>query len=71
MIFSRQGYCSGLSFLSSRGGGGGGVRCLPYPGIKTQSPAFQVDSLPSEPPGKQDDILIVVTVILHTLYFEP
>jgi len=64
MGFSRQEHCSGL-------GGGGGGRYLPYPGIKTQSPAFQVDSLPSEPPGKQDDILIVVTVILHTLYFEP
>ena len=50
---------------------GEGCGVFPTQGIKTQSPAFQVDSLPSEPPGKQDDILIVVTVILHTLYFEP
>ena len=56
-------------FWGCWGRGGGGVSS--YPGIKTQSPAFQVDSLPSEPPGKQDDILIVVTVILHTLHFEP
>ena len=25
---------------------------LPYPGIEPTSPALQVDSLPSEPPGK-------------------
>ena len=25
---------------------------LPNPGIKPRSPTFQVDSLPSEPPGK-------------------
>ena len=25
---------------------------LPYPGIKPRSPALQIDSLPSEPPGK-------------------
>ena len=71
MGFSRQEYCSGLSFLSSGGGDGGRGECLPYPGIKTQFPALQVDSLPSESPGKQDDILIVITVILHALYFKP
>ena len=27
-------------------------RELPYPGIKPRSPTLQVDSLPSEPPGK-------------------
>ena len=27
-------------------------RGLPDPGIKPRSPTFQVDSLPSEPPGK-------------------
>ena len=27
-------------------------RDLPNPGIKPRSPALQVDSLPSEPPGK-------------------
>ena len=44
MGFSRQEYRSGLSF-SSPGD-------LPNPGIKRGSPAFQADSLPSEPPGK-------------------
>ena len=28
------------------------TRDLPQPGIKSRSPALQVDSLPSEPPGK-------------------
>ena len=27
---------------------------LPHPGIKPGSPALQADSLPSEPPGKQE-----------------
>ena len=44
MGFSRQEYRSGLSF-SSPGD-------LPNPGIKRGSPAFQADSLPSEPRGK-------------------
>ena len=42
--FSRQEYWSGWPF-SSPGD-------PPNPGIKPASPAFQVDSLPSEPPGK-------------------
>ena len=42
--FSRQEYWSGLPFSSPRG--------LPDPGIKLESPVLQVDSLPSEPPGK-------------------
>ena len=29
---------------------------LPNPGIKPRSPALQVDSLPSEPPGKPNNI---------------
>ena len=44
MGFSRQGYRSGLSFPSP-----GDLTDL---GIKPRSPALQVDSLPSEPPGK-------------------
>ena len=44
MEFSRQEYWSGLLFPSPGD--------LPDPGIKTWSPTFQADSLPSEPPGK-------------------
>ena len=44
MEFSRQEYWRGLPFPSPGD--------LPNPGIKPRSPAFQVDSLPSEPPGK-------------------
>ena len=43
--FSRQEYWSGLSFPSPGD--------LPNPGIKPGSLAFQADSLPSEPSGKQ------------------
>ena len=42
--FSRQEYWSGLPFPSPGD--------LPDPVIKLGSPTFQVDSLPSEPPGK-------------------
>ena len=42
--FSRQEYCSGLPCPLSGD--------LPNPGIKPRSPSLQVDSLPSEPPGK-------------------
>ena len=42
--FSRQEYWSGLPFLSPGD--------LPNPGIRSGSPALQVDSLQSEPPGK-------------------
>ena len=44
---SRREYRSGLP-LSSPGH-------LPDPRIKPQSPVFQADSLPSEPPGKQEE----------------
>ena len=44
MKFSRQEYWSGLPFLSPGD--------FPDPGIKPGSPALQVDSLPSELPGK-------------------
>ena len=42
--FSRQGYWSGLPFTSPGD--------LPDPGIEPRSPALQVDSIPTEPPGK-------------------
>ena len=48
MEFSRQEYWSGLSFPSPGN--------LPNPGIQPRSPALQVDSLPSEPPGKPSDV---------------
>ena len=44
MEFSRQEYWRGLPFLSPGD--------LPDPGIESQSPALQADSLLSEPPGK-------------------
>ena len=44
MGFSRQEYWCGLPFPSSRD--------LPDPGIEPMSPTLQVDSLPSELPGK-------------------
>ena len=48
--FSRQEYWSGLPFPSPGD--------LPNPGIKPGSPALQVDTLPSEPPGKPQIIFI-------------
>ena len=44
MGFSRKEHWSGLPFPSPED--------LPYPGIEPGSPALQVDSLPTEPPGK-------------------
>ena len=44
MGFSRQEYWSGLPFPSPGD--------LPNPGIEPGSPAFQADTLTSEPPGK-------------------
>ena len=62
MDFSRQEYWSGLPFLSPGD--------LPDPGIEPRSPALQVYSLPTEPPGKPHqtgdkikDTVIQVTVI--------
>ena len=45
MEFSRPEYWSGWPFPS--------LGDLPNPGIELGSPALQVDSLPTEPPGKQ------------------
>ena len=44
MGFSRQEYWSGLPFPPPED--------LPNPGIEPGSPAFYVDALPSDPPGK-------------------
>ena len=44
MRFSRPEYCSGEPFPSPGD--------LPNPGIKPESPAWQADSLPAEPPGE-------------------
>ena len=44
MGFSRQEYWNGYPLLSPGE--------LPHPEIEPRSPALQVDSLPSEPPGK-------------------
>ena len=44
--FPRQGYCSGLLSLPPGD--------LPNTGLELASPALQVNSLPTEPPGKPD-----------------
>jgi len=49
MEFSRQEYWSELPFPSPGN--------LPNPGIELRSPAFQEDSLPSEPPGKPQNVI--------------
>ena len=49
--FSRQEYWSGLPFPSPGD--------LPEPGIEARSPALQADSLPSEPPGKTKESIIL------------
>ena len=46
--FSRQQYWSGLPFPSPVD--------LPKPGIEPGSPALQTDALPSEPPGKSEQL---------------
>ena len=57
MEFSRQEYWSGQPVLSPGN--------LPNPGIKTGSPALQVDSLPSEPPGKPLNFLTMTLQDVH------
>ena len=55
MGFSRQEYWSGLPCPSPGD--------LPDPGIKPGSPTLQMDSLPSEPPGKP--LMLSVTCTQH------
>ena len=54
MEFSRQDYWSGLPFPSPGK--------LPNPGTEPRSPALQANSLPSEPPGKPQAIVLSVLV---------
>ena len=49
-----QEYWNELPFPSPGGGGG-----LPNPGTEPGSTSLQADSLPSEPPGKQNVALVV------------
>ena len=56
MEFSRQEYWSGLPFPSPAD--------LPDPGIEPRSPALQADSLPSEPPGKHQEVTSPGPVIM-------
>ena len=50
MGFSSQEYCSGVPFPSPGD--------LPNPGIEPRSPAFQADTLTSEPPGNRHSNLL-------------
>ena len=59
MGFSRQKSWSGLPFLSPGD--------LPDPGIKPGSPALQADSLPCEPPGKNENQNIKNKVIFYVI----
>ena len=68
MEFSRQEYWSGLPFPSPGD--------LPDPGIELCSPTLQVDTLPSEPPGKPlyslrysktENIRKTISLIPHSL----
>ena len=52
MGFSRQECWSGLPFPSPGD--------LPDPGIEPRSPALQADALPSEPPGKQKPVILLL-----------
>ena len=64
MGFSRQEYWSGLPFPSSGD--------LPDPGIKSRSPTLQGDSLPSEPPGKPQNLLsfmnLQIVIVFDNLF---
>ena len=57
MGFSRQEYWNGLPFPSPGD--------LPNPGIEPGSPALQADSLPSEPPGKPQDLSFLQRSLIH------
>ena len=53
MGFSGQGYWSGLPFPSPQD--------LPDPGLEPRSPALQADASPSEPLGKPNSVVGVIT----------
>ena len=56
MEFSRQEYWRGLPFPPPGD--------LPNPGIETVSPSLQVDSLPSEPPGRRASLILYNSLLL-------
>ena len=60
MEFSRQEYWSGLPLSS--------LEDLSNLGIESGSPALQVDSLPSEPPGKPTCIPTVTKLVYVTRF---
>ena len=60
MGFSRQEYCSGLPYPPPGD--------LPNPGIESRSPALQVDSLLSEPPGKPKDTAVGSLSLLQGIF---
>ena len=59
--FSRQEYWSGLPCPPPGD--------LPNPGIEHRSPTLQVDSLPSEPPGKLRDSWRTVKLCFHRVHY--
>ena len=60
MEFSRQEYWSGLPCPPPGD--------LPNPGIKLQSPALQVDSLPTEPPEKPKNTGVGSLLLLQRVF---
>ena len=60
MEFSRPEYWSGQPFPSPGD--------LPNPGITPRSPAFQVDSLPAEPPGKPKNTAVGSLSLLRGIF---
>ena len=61
MGFSRQEYWSGLPCPPPGD--------LPNPGIKHRSPALQVDSLPSEPPGKPIHLCVYIYIYIYVCMY--
>ena len=59
-VFSRQEYWSGLPCLSPGD--------LPNPGIEPSCPAFQADSLPSEPPEKPKNTGVGSLLLLQGIF---
>ena len=58
---SRQEYWSGLPFPSPGD--------LPDPGIEPRSPVLQADSLPFEPPGEPE--FVIMLLLFYVLVFWP
>ena len=62
-VFSREEYWSGLPCPPPRD--------LPNPGIEPRSPTLQVDSLPSEPPGKPKNTGVGSLSLLWGIFLTP